>query len=96
VIALALVGLIVGATIAMHFRVFALIPAIILMLATIAIVGMLHWESGMWIASSMALAATSLQLGFLGGGIILFALREKPEHQIKSGGITRRFPDNRV
>ena len=68
-------GLLVGATLALHFRMFVLVPVIPLTLAVVAVGDALHGETILWITP--VLAATSVQMGYLTGGILQFAVEER-------------------
>jgi hypothetical protein len=66
-IAVAIVGLLLGAGLAPRFRVFVLGPVVLVMLAIIGINGILRGETVWWMASAMLVGATSLEFGYLGG-----------------------------
>jgi hypothetical protein len=67
---LAIIGLLVGAGMAPRFTVFALVPAIIFMLAVIAMAGVAGGETVWWIVGVVAAVSISIQFGYLGGAIL--------------------------
>jgi hypothetical protein len=69
---LAMTATIVGALLGQRFRVFVLVPAIAVGLATTFGIGVAH-DNGLWsILLAMALAISALQMGYLGGVAIRF------------------------
>ena len=64
---LAIISILVGVGLGLRFPLIVLVPAICLAFAIVAAGGILHEESGWWIAIAMAVVATSLQLGFFAG-----------------------------
>src|ERR1700730_12259213 len=69
-IILAAIGLLVGAALGLRFSVFILIPAICLALIIAAIDGIARGHEVWWIASTMVIAATSIQVGYIGGIVV--------------------------
>ncbi len=69
-LALALLGALLGGVIALRFRVFALIPVISLVLAIVATGGVLRGEGAWSIVQSMAMVWISIQVGYLCGAIL--------------------------
>ena len=60
----------VGAALAMRFRVFALVPTILVVIAVVALGGALRGEAARWIGTSMLVAVASLQFGYLGASLM--------------------------
>ena len=54
---LTIIGLLVGAAMALRFTVFALVPAIIFILAVIAMAGVVGGETVWWIVGAMAVVS---------------------------------------
>jgi hypothetical protein len=73
----AIIGLLAGAALSLHLRVFALVPAIPFMLAVAAIVGMSRGETVCWTVSAMAAVGMSVQLSYFGGNVLRFLIDEK-------------------
>jgi xanthosine utilization system XapX-like protein len=71
-IAVAIVGLLLGAVLALRFKVFVLAPTVLVMLSIIGIGGILRSETVWWMASAILVGATSLQFGYLGGSVLHF------------------------
>jgi hypothetical protein len=67
---IAVIGVIVGAVLAVRFSVYALIVAIPLLLAVAALAAVSNEETGWWIAVAMALAAASVQVGYFGESVL--------------------------
>jgi hypothetical protein len=71
---LAMISFLAGAMLGLRFKVFVLVPAIGLALAVVAVNG-IGVEDGVWrIVGTMVVAATFLQLGYVGGGILRFVI----------------------
>lgn len=83
-VTLAIIGLLVGAALSLHLRMFVLVPAIPFMLALAAIGGMLRGETAWWTVGAMAAVGMSVQLGYFGGSVLRFAIDEKPHRENKS------------
>lgn len=66
--------LLVGAVLGMRLKVFVLVPAIGFFLIAIVGVGAARGDAFSTIASAMALAAISVQLGYLSGSATRFVL----------------------
>ena len=77
---LTIIGLLVGAAMALRFTVFALVPAIIFILAVIAMAGVVGGETVWLIVGAMAAVSLSIQFGYL-GGVILQAIRRGLSHR---------------
>jgi hypothetical protein len=69
-IILAAIGLLVGAALGLRFSVFILIPAICFALIIAAVDGIARGHEVWWIASTMVIAATSIQVGYIGGIVV--------------------------
>ena len=69
---LAMTGLLTGAMLGFRFKVSVLIPAIPVGAAVIFVVGVANSDSAWLTMLAMALAVTSLQIGYLGGTAIRF------------------------
>jgi hypothetical protein len=67
---LAAIGLLVGAALGLRFSVFILIPAICFALIIAAIDGIAGGHEVWWIASTMVIVATSIQVGYIGGVVV--------------------------
>ena len=71
-IILATIGLLSGLALGLRFKVFILVPAIVLGLAITAVHGIVG-EEGVWLLiGKMVVIATSLQLGYACGGTLRF------------------------
>ena len=69
---LAMMTLLIGALLGLRFRVFILVPAIVVGSAAILSVGMAR-SDGIWpTLLAMLLAITALQVGYLSGAVIQF------------------------
>jgi hypothetical protein len=67
---LAMISFLVGAVLGLRFKVFILVPAIGLALAVAAVTG-IGVGDGVWrLVGTMVVAATLLQLGYVGGSIL--------------------------
>ena len=71
---LSLASLLVGAVLGMRFRVLILLPAVFAALLAVLAVGITSSVSFPMVALAMVLAATCLQLGYLGGVAIRHAV----------------------
>jgi hypothetical protein len=60
-------SMLIGASLGLRFGVFALVPAVAVAIICIAAVGWAHGDAGWAIVSAIILAATGVQLGYLGG-----------------------------
>jgi len=76
-----IVSVLVGALLGMRFRVFILLPVVLLTVAIVAAVGLAR-ESGAWrILLEIVVVMTALELGYLGGSVgarIWSASRKSP------------------
>jgi hypothetical protein len=71
---LATTAILIGALLGQRFRVLILVPAIVIASAAILAFGMAH-NNNLWsILLVTALTITALQLGYLGGTVIRFAI----------------------
>jgi hypothetical protein len=73
---IATIGVFIGATLAVMFRVLAVIVAMPAVMMMIAAAGVTHGRPAWWIAIAMAVGAASVQIGYIGGAV-LFALRNR-------------------
>jgi hypothetical protein len=71
---LIIVGILVGALIASRFRAITIVPVMAFMTAIIVLFATARGEMVWWLAAT---AAVSVQLGYLGGGILRFAIYAK-------------------
>jgi hypothetical protein len=67
---LSTLSLLIGAAFGMRLKVFALVPVIAFELGLVALTGIASGESAMRLALVMSLAATSVQMGFIGGSLV--------------------------
>jgi hypothetical protein len=74
---IATIGVFMGATLAVMFRVIAVVVAVPAVTMIIAATGITHGRSGWWIAIAMAVGAASIQIGYVGGAMLLFAVRNR-------------------
>jgi len=88
---LMIVACLVGALLARRFKAFALVPATGFLLAAVAVGGGMAGKSGRWIAVAMVVAATFLQLGYLGGSFLWS--RTKTLVKTDSDSIAPQAPD---
>ena len=72
---LAIMGLLTGAVLGFRFKVSILVPAIAVGAAVTFVVGMANSDSPWLTMLAMALAVTSLQIGYLGGTAIRFIFK---------------------
>lgn len=77
-VAIAISGFLIGVTLSLRFRVFVLVPVTLSALAVIAVGEGLRGESIWWIALASLLTATSVQAGYLIGGLLQLAVDEGP------------------
>jgi hypothetical protein len=70
---LTIAGLLFGAVFGLCFEVVILIPIILLVVAAIAAAGLTFGMSAGSTVLVMVVAATALQLGYLGGSVVRFA-----------------------
>ena len=68
-IMLAIAGVLVGALLGMYFRVFILVPVVLLAVAITVSVGLAFESGGWWITLEVAVAMITLELGYLGGNV---------------------------
>jgi hypothetical protein len=62
--------LLIGVILGLRFKVFILVPAIVLALSVVTVNGVAVQEGAWQLVGTMALVATFLQLGFVGGSIL--------------------------
>lgn len=62
--------LLIGVILGLRFKVFILVPAIVLALAVVTVNGAAVQEGAWQLVGTMALVATFLQLGFVGGSVL--------------------------
>ena len=72
-----IISVLVGAVLALRFRVLALLVAIPFMLAVVAVGGVARGMATWWTAIAMVVATVSVQLGYLGGSILWLATRHR-------------------
>jgi hypothetical protein len=72
-------GTLIGAVLGLRFKVFILIPTVCFALAIAAADGYARGHTLRWIALTMITAATSLQVGYIGGSILRSVVRAAPE-----------------
>ena len=70
---LTIAGFLFGAVLGLCFRVVILIPIILLVVAAVAGIGLAFGMSAGPTVLAMVVAATALQLGYLGGSVARFA-----------------------
>jgi len=70
---LAMNGFLIGVVLGLRFKMLVLVPTIGLVLAMVATTGAGTWQ----LVGTMIVVATSLQLGYLGGGILQFSVFAK-------------------
>lgn len=61
--------LLIGVILGLRFKAFTLVPAIVVALAVVTVNGVAVQEGAWQLVGTMALVATCLQLGFVGGSI---------------------------
>jgi hypothetical protein len=71
---LAGMSFLLGAFLGIKFRVLILIPALGAILLTVVAIGIAHADAVWAILITLAAAVSSLQIGYLGGAIIQYAL----------------------
>jgi len=71
---IAMIALLIGALLGLRFRVFILVPAIVLASATILSVGMARSDSTWPTLLATVLAITALQVGYLSGAVVHFSI----------------------
>jgi hypothetical protein len=74
---IATIGLFIGAALAVMFRVLAVVVAIPAVMMIIAATGVTYGRSAWWTAIAVAVGAASVQIGYVGGAMLLFALRNR-------------------
>jgi hypothetical protein len=72
-------GSLIGAVLGLRFKVFILIPTGCFALAIAAVDGLARGHALRWIAITMITAATSLQIGYLGGCVLRSLVAVAPE-----------------
>jgi len=72
---LILIGILVGAVLGLRFKVFVLVPVICIGLAIVAVDGVARGDDPWLLAISMIVIATSLQVGYFGGGVVMGSAR---------------------
>ena len=78
----------IGGALATRFRVLVFVVAIPVVMMVIVAAGATYGRSSLWIAIAMAVAAASVQLGYIGGGMLPFGLGNRraaatPRKQIR-------------
>ena len=71
---IAMIALLIGALLGLRFRVFILVPAIVIGSATILSVGIARSDSIWPTLLATALAITALQVGYLSGAVVHFSI----------------------
>lgn len=71
---IAIFSSLVGAVLGIRFRVYVLIPAMMLGFVIVAVIGGLKGAAISWYPISAAVCAVSLQLGYLGGIVTRYCL----------------------
>ena len=91
-LAVIVISALVGAALAMRFRVFALVPTILIVIAIVALGGALYGETARWIGITMLVAVASLQFGYLGASPLrrLLCKLASPRSPIPEGCQTDR------
>lgn len=79
----AIVGFLVGASLALRFTVLVLVPVMPITLAAVAVGEGLRGGAISWI--EMVLVAASVQLGYLSGGILRSVEKSRRENQHSNG-----------
>jgi hypothetical protein len=69
-LAVIIVSVLVGVALAIRFRVFALVPTILIVIAIVALGGALRGETARWIGTTMLVAVASMQFGYLGASLL--------------------------
>jgi hypothetical protein len=89
---LTIIAVLTGATLGVRFKVLVLLPAIIFAGVAILIGGLAYSSSSSSIVIALAIAIAGLQIGYLGGGVIIsYATlppgrrRAWPRHRAVSG-----------
>jgi hypothetical protein len=67
---LTMICFLIGGVLGLRFKVFILIPTIVLALALVAANGVVVEEGILRLVGTMVVVATSIQLGYLGGSIL--------------------------
>jgi hypothetical protein len=73
-LALVAIAALVGATLALRFNVFSLVPTTILLLAFVATVLLVRGDAIWWIGVAMFATAASLQLGYFAASLLQILL----------------------
>jgi hypothetical protein len=93
-LALMAIAALVGAILAMRFKVFALVPATVLLLVAVLVIGLAgRGLSIWWIGVMMFAAATSLQLGYLGASLLQMALPGNRRRREPISGDNQTHPE---
>jgi len=69
---LTIFSLLLGSALSLHFRMFALVPVMPFTLTIVAVGEGSLDQTISWIAVALALVATSVQLGYFMGSVLLF------------------------
>jgi hypothetical protein len=65
-----LISVLIGVALGLRFRLFVLIPAVLLIAVGVAVGAMVHGHQALWVAFTIALSATALQIGYLAGAAL--------------------------
>jgi hypothetical protein len=87
--AIAIISVLVGASLGLRFKVFVLFPAIPSVLAIIAVGGTLRDQTIWWIVVAMVVGAISVQLGYFCGSFLWFGVHKKRHPKINSAAAAR-------
>jgi len=68
------IGILVGAVLGLRFKVLVLVPVICVALAIVLVDGIARGDGLWWLALAMIVITTSLQLGYILGNVVRFAM----------------------
>jgi MFS-type transporter involved in bile tolerance (Atg22 family) len=74
---IATIGTLLGAALATRFNVLAVIVVVAVLLVVISAGGIANSTAGSSVAIAMILASASVQVGYLGGGMLWHALHDR-------------------
>jgi hypothetical protein len=77
---LAIISILIGATLGLRFKVLVLLPAIIFAGFAILVGGLAYSSSFSSIVAASAIAISGLQLGYLGGSVIFYSANLSAEN----------------
>jgi hypothetical protein len=83
---LTIIAWLVGAVLSLRLNVFALVPAISLMLVFVAVAEISRGETIWWTAASMLSVAISAQVGYLGTSILRFIVGRRSQREANPRG----------